>query len=72
MPPFAKAAVVEEFEFFGDNEEANAAVTVLEGVDAFKLAVEVDDVFQGWAAIFAWTCSGGQVSLPPTSFGRRL
>ena len=60
MPPFAKAAIVEEFEFFGDDEgndvagkallehhqAADAAVAVLEGMDALELAVEVDDVFQ--------------------------
>ena len=60
MPPFAKASVVEEFEFFGDdegddatgeallehNQAADAAVAVLKGMDALELAVEVDDVFQ--------------------------
>ena len=60
MAPFAEAAVVEEFEFFGDDEwgkavgkallehhqAAYSAVAVLEGVDALELAVEVDDVFQ--------------------------
>ena len=60
MPPFAKAPVVEEFEFFCDNEgddsaseaflehhqPSNTAVAVLEGMDALELAVKVDDVFQ--------------------------
>ena len=60
MTPFAEAAVVEEFEFFGDDEgdkaareallehhqTAYTAVAVLEGMDALELAVEVDDVFQ--------------------------
>ncbi len=60
MAPFAEAAVVEEFEFFGDDEgddvagktflehhqAADAAVAVLEGMDALELAVEVDDVFK--------------------------
>ena len=60
MAPFAEAAVVEEFKFFCDDEgdktareallehhqTADAAIAVLEGMDAFELAVKVDDVFQ--------------------------
>lgn len=58
MAPFALAAVVVELEFFRDDEgndvagqaflehlqAPDAAVTVLEWVDAFELAVKVDDI----------------------------
>ena len=39
--------------FFEHNEASDAAVAVLEGVDALELAVEVEDVFQSpdWLAI---------------------
>lgn len=60
MTPFAKAAIVEEFELFGDDEGDDAAgeallehhqttyaaVAVLEGMDALELAVEVDDIIK--------------------------
>ena len=61
MSPFAKASVVEQFQFVGNDEwdyvvceaflehdeSADAAVTILEWVDAFELAVEVYDVLKG-------------------------
>ena len=62
VAPFVETAVVEELELFGDDEgddvrreaffqhhqSADAAIAVLEGVDALELAVEVDDVFEGF------------------------
>ena len=65
MAPFAKAAVVVELELFCDDEgddavgeaflehhqAADAAVAVLEGVYAFELAVEVDDVFERFGGL---------------------
>ena len=58
--PFAEASVVEEFEFFRDdegddvigqtffeqNEPSYSAVAVLEGMDFLKLLVKVEQVFQ--------------------------
>ena len=68
--------------FLEHNEAANTAVAVLEGVDAFELAVEVDDVFERLLGLVVVGLEehlhtlvhllGRQVSLPPTPFGRRL
>lgn len=60
VAPFVEAAIIEELEFFGDDEgdnvvgeaflehyqAADSSVAVLEGVDAFELDVEVEDVFE--------------------------
>ena len=63
MAPFAEASVVEQLEFFRDDERHDPvckaffehheasypAVSVLEGVDGFELLMEVYDVFEGFA-----------------------
>lgn len=68
--------------FFKHNKSADTSVTILEGVDALKLNMELNNIFKLYILfaviigkkffLSADTFSGSVVSLPPTSLGNFL